>query len=144
MIPYPWLYTLARMRINPKKSNVETASFDIVGNGGDKWSIGMGYRLENSGSESFSNLLTTALMYKINDVWRTRIYTQYNLQNNSFDEWETTIYRDLHCWIAEFTYGVRNNNDQTLWFMMRLKAFPDYPIGLRRTYSRPRYGTEGN
>jgi LPS-assembly protein len=144
MIPYPWLYTSSKMMVNTKKYMVETASFDIVGNGGDKWSVGAGYRYENSSSESFSNLLTSAIMYKFNEVWRARVYSQLDLEDLAFPEWETTIYRDLHCWIAEFTYGVRNNNDQTLWFVMRLKAFPDYPIGMRRTYSRPRYGNEGN
>jgi LPS-assembly protein len=143
MVPYPWLYTLSKMTVNTKKYMVDTASVDIVGNGGDKWSLGAGYKYENT-TGTFVNLITSAIMYKFNDVWRARVYSQFNLDNMSFEEWETTIYRDLHCWMAEFTYGVRNNNDQTLWFIMRLKAFPDYPIGLRRTYSRPRFGTEGS
>lgn len=143
MVPYPWLYTLSKMTVNTKKYMIDTASVDIVGNGGDKWSFGGGYRYENS-TGTFSNLLTASIMYKINELWRTRLYAQYDIHKMYFEEWEATIYRDLHCWLAEFTYGVRNNNDQTLWFVMRLKAFPDYPIGLRRTYSRPRFGEEGN
>jgi lipopolysaccharide assembly outer membrane protein LptD (OstA) len=141
--PYPWLYTLSDMTINTKKYMVEAASVDIVGSGGDQWSLGIGYRYENVETGS-SNLTTIGAMYKINEKWKLRAYERFDLAKMGFEEQEYTIIRDLHCWIAEFTYDIKKMEDQSIWFVMRLKAFPETPIGFRRTYYRPRFGAVGN
>jgi LPS-assembly protein len=144
VIPYPWLYTLSNMSINTKNCTLQTGSIDLVGNGGDKWSLGLGYRYENV-ETGVSNQITLSGMYKINEKWRTRVFEIFDFQKGSFQEQQYTICRDLHCWLAEFTYGVKNGtNDQMLWLVMRLKAFPETPLGFRRSYSRPQYGQTGN
>jgi len=142
LIPYPWLYTLAKMSVNTKKYLVENASIDVVGHGGDRWFLGAGYRYEDV-ETGFSNLVTADITYKINEKWKIRAYERLDINKGSFAEQEYTVYRDLHCWIAELTYGTKKSNEQTLWLVMRLKAFPNVPIGLRRTYNRPRFGTAG-
>lgn len=144
LIPYSWAYLVAKMSLNPNAENpansLETASIDLVSAGGDKWNLSSGYRYENV-SSGLVNLFTMDGMYKINEKWRIRAYERFNLRNGAFEEQEYTVSRDLHCWIAEFTYNYRNNGDQSLWFVLKLKAFPDYPVGLKRTYSRPRFGS---
>ena len=86
----------------------------------------------------------------INEFWKARIYWRTNLNKGYLDEQEYTIYRDLHCWILEFTYDLRpyqdnkTITDQIFWFALRLKAFPDQPLGLRRSYSRTRAGEPGD
>ena len=66
------------------------------------------------------------------------------------DEHQYTISRDLHCWILEFTYDLRPYlNDKTItdsifWVTLRLKAFPDTPIGFSRSYSYTRAGRPGD
>lgn len=66
------------------------------------------------------------------------------------EEHEYTVYRDLHCWILEFTYDIKpfdaNKSivNQTFWVALRLKAFPNTPLGIRRTYSRTRAGAPGD
>jgi hypothetical protein len=143
LIPYPWLYSLSTWSVNTKKYNVQTANVDIVGNGGDKWAVGMGLDYENSDNVDQSNL-TLGAFYKINEKWKARIYERYSFEKAAFQESEFTIYRDLHCWLGEVTYNWRNGGGQSLWFALRLKAFPDYPIGLKRTYYRPQFGSVGN
>ncbi len=142
-VPYPWLYTLSKMTVNTKQYMIESASIDIVGNGGDAWSLGAGYRYENVETGS-SNLVTVGAMYKINDKWKVRAYERLDIAKMGFEEQEYTIIRDLHCWIAEFTYDIKKMEDQAIWIVMRLKAFPETPIGFRRTYYRPRFGASGN
>jgi hypothetical protein len=145
LVPYPWLYGLAKMSVDTKRCAVQTESFDIVGSGGDKWSLGIGHRYENVVSGK-SNNLTFAGEYRINDKWKVRGYHRFDVKK-SFEEIEYTVYRDLHCWIGEFTYNIKKQGggtDNTFWIAFRLKAFPDTPIGLKRTLYRPRFGPTGH
>ena len=160
LTPYPWIYSLAKMRIDTKQGLPDQASIDFVGGKEADRSLAFGYRYERSFNPAIVadpntngnivNYLTTDLIYKINEFWKARIYWRANLNKGYLDEQEYTIYRDLHCWILEFTYDIRpyqNNKtitDQIFWFALRLKAFPDQPLGLSRSYSRTRAGQPGD
>lgn len=142
LIPYSWAYLQSKVTVDTKRQLVETASFDLVTTGGEKWSVASSYRFEDAETGK-SNLITLDAAYKINDKWRVRAYERFNLLKSSIEEQEYSIIRDLHCWVAEFIYDIKDFKDQTFWFVLRLKAFPEYPIGVRRTYSRPRFGSAG-
>jgi hypothetical protein len=160
LTPYPWIYALSKMRINTKKGLPESASIDFVGGKDVERSLAFGYRYEHSFDPTIVanpdtngntvNYLTTDIIYRINELWKARVYWRVNMNKGFIDEHEYTIYRDLHCWTIEFTYDVRpyqNNKtivDQIFWVALRLKAFPDQPIGLRRSYSRTRAGQPGD
>jgi len=143
LIPYSWAYILSKMTVDTKHSMIQTASIDLVATGGDNWRVGIGHRYENAESTK-NHLFTVEGMYKINEKWRVRLYERLNALDGALEEQEYTVSRDLHCWIAELTYNFRNSSDQTVWLVFKLKAFPDYPIGFRRTYSRPRFGSTGD
>jgi Organic solvent tolerance protein OstA len=158
--PYPWIYSLAKMRINTKQELPESASIDFVGGKEADRSLAFGYRYEHSFDPAIAadpdtngnivNYLTTDLIYRFNEFWMARIYWRANLNKGYLDEQQYTISRDLHCWVLEFTYDIRpyqNNKtitDQIFWFALRLKAFPDQPLGIRRSYSRTRAGEPGD
>lgn len=154
LTPYPWLYTLCKMGMDTKRALPQTASIDFVGGKEEDRSLAFGYRYENdrnpdSNTEKL-NYLTADAIYKINELWKIRGYWRMNMDKWSFDEHEYTIYRDLHCWTVEFTYDIRPSEDngsivsQTFWIAFRLKAFPQTPLGLRRSYSRTRAGEPGD
>ena len=140
LIPYSWAYLVAKMSINTANYALQTNSIDLVATGGDKWNLSGGYRYEKV-TTGLTSLFTMDGMYKINEKWRLRAYERFNAKSGFLEEQEYTVSRDLHCWIGEFTYNYKNNGDQSLWFVLKLKAFPDYPVGLKRTYSRPRFGS---
>lgn len=146
LIPYSWLYLTSDMMINTKKSMAETANVDFVANGGDKWALAAGLRYQNS-ETMLSNQITLDGRYKINDAWKVRIYERFDLESGKWEQQEYTIIRDLHCWIAELTIAqgdsTGNPANTSIWLILKLKAFPDYPIGMRQTYSRPRFGEAG-
>ena len=160
LTPYPWLYALSKMRINTYRELPESASIDFVGGKEADRSLAFGYRWEHSFDPAIAadpdtngnivNYLTTDLIYRINEFWKARIYWRANLNKGYLDEQEYTIYRDLHCWTLEFTYDIRpyqdnkTITDQIFWFALRLKAFPDQPLGIRRSYSRTRVGQPGD
>lgn len=143
LIPYSWAYFLGKMSINTKKYNIQTEDLDLVMDGGDKWSLALSHRYEDAETGT-SNLFSMDGTYRINDKWKIRAYERFNMGKGSVEEQEYTVSRDLHCWIAEFTVDIKDNNDFGFWITLKLKAFPEYPIGLKRTFSRPRFGSTGD
>lgn len=160
LTPYPWLYTLAKMSVDTKYCLPKSASIDFVGGKEVDRSLAFGYRYERSfdpnvpsdsdTNKNITSYLTSDFIWKLNEFWKARVYWGMNMVKGYIEEHQYTLYRDLHCWTLEFTYDLRpyqNNKtivDQIFWFTLRLKAFPDQPIGLRRTYSRTRGGRPGD
>lgn len=143
LIPYSWLYITSDMSINTKKYMVQSTSFDVVAYGGDKWSLATSFRYEDVETGK-TTLISLDGTYKINDKWKIRAYERFNAEKGSFEEQEYTISRDLHCWVAELTYSIAEEfSNHTFWIVFKLKAFPDYPVGIQQTYSRPRFGSTG-
>ena len=160
LTPYPWLYTLAKMNINTKHCLPDNVSVDFVAGKEDDRSIAFGYRYENAFDSNLAvdpdtnsnklNYLTADATYRFNELWKARVYWRYNMDKGYVDEQQYTISRDLHCWILEFTYDFRPYEDnatiasQTFWISLRLKAFPRFPLGIGRAYSRTRAGQPGD
>ena len=142
LIPYSWLYVISDATIDTDSSKLQTANFDFVANGGDKWALASGLRYQDT-SSGISNQVTLDGRYKWNDLWRFRMYQRFDLYTQKWEEQQYTIVRDLHCWIAELTLSFGDAKDTAIWFILKLKAFPDYPIGMKQTYSRPRFGEAG-
>ena len=142
LIPYSWAYLQATMSVDPKHYWVQSESIDLVATGGEKWSLAMSNRYERT-TLSESSLITLDGTYRINEKWKVRAYERYNAFAAALQEQEYTIIRDLHCWLAEFTYRIIDTGDHSIWFVLKLKAFPQNPIGLKQTYSRPRFGEAG-
>ena len=142
LIPYSWAYLEAELDTDPKTYEMQRSSIDLVSHWKDKWSVAVSERYENVQTGQ-NNLLTGDVTYKINDKWKVRAYGRYNTTTSTFEEQQYTLTRDLHCWIAELTYDLATDDSQNIWILFRLKAFPLTPIGLRHTYSHPRFGEAG-
>lgn len=148
LIPYSWLYVNSDWHVNTKTCLVDTMNVDFVASGGDKWSLSAGQRfydlpVQNENSNR-SYQVTMDAKYKFNDKWKIRLYERFDIVTKKFEQQEITVTRDLHCWDLGITYSIGDAMNQTLWFILTLKAFPEYPIGLRQTYSTPRFGSTGS
>ncbi len=138
--PYPWMFALWKSTINTKDALIESSSVDITASGGDAWSLGFGHRYEFVRSEK-SSLITYDASYRISPKWKVRGYGRFEIDKGKVQEQEYTIYRDLHCWLVELTYNIKEGmRNQSIFFVMRLKAFPEVPIGFRQSYNRPQPG----
>jgi len=142
LIPYSWAYITSKLSVDTNRYTIQSGSVDLVMNGGEKWQLIVGQRYENVPT-GITSLLTMDAMYRINKLWRIRAYERFNVYTGAMEEQEYTIYRDLHCWVAEIIWNIKSAADQGLYLVMRLKAFPEYPVGYRRTISRPRFGAAG-
>jgi len=105
----------------------------------------MGYRYEKK-QPNPRNAFTFDATIIPNPKWKFGIYERFDVQTRIIEEQQFTVTRDLHCWEVELSYDVEGSRffkDQyTLWLAFKIKAFPDLPIGLDRSFSRRKPGSE--
>ena len=83
----------------------------------------------------------------INSRWSIGGYIRWNEKDLKLEEWQISATRDMHDFLLDFGYNVRNsligNSNKELFFLFRLKAFPQAPLksGNRASFSEPRIGT---
>ncbi|OGW76149.1 MAG: hypothetical protein A2Z72_06435 [Omnitrophica bacterium RBG_13_46_9] len=134
--PYSWLSIDGDMVLDYKDHNINSANIDLYVHKGEKFVLGVGQRYEST-ENGTTSLITGEMSYLINSKWKIQTYQRYDINSQKWEEQEYTVYRDLHCWLAELTYNKRND-EHTVWLLFKLKAFPDVPIGLfKTTYRRP-------
>jgi len=136
--PYDWLFLKTDITFDFQNETfndpVKSATTDVVWDQGEKFNLGIGHVFENS-AEGSASQFTMQTYYKINEDWGVRIYERFDTYKQIWEEQEYTIFKDLHCWLAEITFNV--NEGVAFWVVFRLKAFPEMPIGFQRTYRRP-------
>ncbi|MGB2705633.1 MAG: hypothetical protein WBC74_02085, partial [Candidatus Omnitrophota bacterium] len=139
MWPYSWLSVDSKMILDDKDCRLNSADIDVYVDLGKKFTLGLGHRYEHTENETTSQL-TGEMFYNLNDDWKFKVYQRFDFATTKWLEQEYTIFKDLHCWIAELTFDIRHG-EYTAWLVFRLKAFPDVPIGLfKTTYRRPTPG----
>jgi len=139
MAPYPWMYIDSKMEVNPKYPRLDTGSLEFSLRPGDKFNMAFGYRYERKHPDP-RNQFTFDMDFIFSPKWRFGWYERFNLQQGSIEEQQFSVTRDLHCWEVEFTYSVEGSNffkdNYEVWLAFKIKAFPDLPIGLSRSFSR--------
>ncbi|MFH1753251.1 MAG: hypothetical protein ABH875_03615 [Candidatus Omnitrophota bacterium] len=149
--PYPWLLLNMDSRYSNERSTIETVNLDAIAFQEDRWKLGLGFRFEDDHFNGSSSQITTEGGYRISPKWKAKCYYRFKKETyeDSFelDEQNYGIERDLHCWLAELNYqikqtdGLEVSEEHRLWLVMRLKAFPDLPIRMFSTkYSPPSAG----
>lgn len=137
--PYDWLYIDGELNVDPKNQAMRSGSVEMAMNPTDNFRLDMGYRYEKMLPDS-RNQLTMDMRYKISPKWSIEIYERFDLEKGDFEEQQYTITRDLHCWEVELTYDLEGsdfvNDDFTFWLAFKIKAFPDLPIGLNRSFTK--------
>ena len=137
--PYEWLYVDTRTEIKPKNMSIGSSSIEATFFPWDTFSMALGYRYEKREPEP-RNQVTFDLYYILTPKWRVELYGRYDLHTMKAEEQQISIVRDLHCWEVEATYDVDGSNffsdGVTFWLAFKIKAFPDLPIGLNRSFEK--------
>jgi len=137
--PYDWFYLDNRLEVEGENWSVKTSSIEGVITPWDNLQAAVGYRYEKRPDDP-RNQITLDMSWIINPKWRLGLYERFDLHKTKFEEQQLSITRDLHCWEIEATYTVKGNSifkdDFTFWLALRLKAFPELPIGLSRAYEK--------
>jgi len=114
-------------------------SFDL----GKKGSFSLGQRYERKGK----NEVTLGFNWRLSPKWKFVMYERYNFKKSSsldygFQEQEYTLTRDLHCWELDITLNKKEISGTTIFFLFRLKAFPENEFGFDQAMTRKKSGTQ--
>jgi hypothetical protein len=79
---------------------------------------------------------------RANDKWKFKAYQRFYPHSENWIEQGYTVIRDLHCWELEVNYNVRRGYGETLYFIFRIKAFPEMQFDWNKEYHRPKTGSQ--
>lgn len=151
--PYEWLQYQARVDYDFSTTNFRRMNQDFLIQQG-KWKFLFGYRYVHNYFDWYdqqtideSQQFVFDSRYVINHLWEVGGYIRWDSQTGSLGEWQVSATRDLHDFILDFGYNVRNslinNYNNELFFNFRMKAFPSFAInggGGRAAFAEPRIG----
>ena len=152
LLPYSWLrvegdatYKHSGPRSDSGYNHFSNANYDISFDLGKERYFGIGQRYQRKGSNEITNNLT----WRLNPKWKFSFYQSRNIGHGSdikrgLREQEYTISRDLHCWVMDLTFNSKKNEGSTIWFIFRLKAFPEMEFGFNQSYHSPKSGSQSN
>ncbi len=133
--PRRWLRLYSDAAFDTYADQFKTVNVDVFAEPGGKWKAGVGHRYARDSHRE----LTTDFTYALNPLWKFRIFQRYEFEGDEENEQELCVSRDLHCWVGELTlnHGGPEHGD-TVFFVMRLKAFPELPFSFRTSaHERP-------
>jgi LPS-assembly protein len=137
--PYSWLYFDNRLEVETENFSIKTNSIEAIVQPWKNFQAALGYRYEKRPDNS-RNHITLDTSWVINPKWSVGLYERFDLEKNDIEEQQLTVTRDLHCWAVDMVYNVDGSNifedNFTFWLAFRLKAFPELPIGLSRSYNK--------
>jgi len=112
-------------------------------------SIGIGQRYANKRYDNnySGNQVTLNGVWRFNPKWKFELYERYQVNPTSqrgsgFIEQQYILSRDLHCWIMNLAYDIKEDTGNTIWVIFRLKAFPEMEISFDQSYHAPSSGSQ--
>ncbi|MBI4358657.1 MAG: LPS-assembly protein LptD [Candidatus Omnitrophica bacterium] len=97
-----------------------------------------------------SNQITVDAVYDLNKRWDIGGYVRWKIDDNLLEEWEIRAQRDLHDWLLDFGFNVRNSDrtdaekelNKEVFVQLRLKALPEIELktGHRASFAESRIG----
>ncbi len=117
------------------------------------WAAGVGWRYQRKTSAQ----LTMETQFDLTPKWRLGIYQLFDVKRFTTEpgtnfaprtvkkiydlpEFEYRLRRDFHEWTVELVHNVRRGHGQTTLLVFRLKAAPELPFDLSRSYHQPKAG----
>ncbi len=113
-----------------------------------QWYLGLGHRFsQNDKTES-----VLEYDWRLSQKWQLNTFHRFtwkqvaggNKRFNNLREYQYTLQRDLHDWIANFTYRVDREFGEELFFTLTLKAYPQMPIAMSDSYHQPKVGSQSS
>lgn len=144
--PYDWLQYEVRFDYDMERDKFQVFNQDLLAKT-RKFQLLFGHRFTNDlGGQAGSNQFIFRGKWVMNALWSLGAYIRWDTEREELEEWEVAATRDLHDFLLDFGYNVRNSDidesNKELFFSLRLKGFPDIEVrgGQRASFSEPRIG----
>jgi hypothetical protein len=152
LLPYSWMrvdanttYKHSGPRSDVGYNHFTNANYNISFDFGKERLFAFGQRYQFKGG----NEITYDLDWRLSPKWKFSFYQRRNRGHDpalkrGLREQEYALSRDLHCWTWEINYNVKKGAGETIWFILRLKAFPELEFEYNQTYHQPKPGSQSN
>ncbi|MDP2927228.1 MAG: LPS assembly protein LptD, partial [Candidatus Omnitrophota bacterium] len=155
VLPYSWLrfesdatfehseHGLVNGDANVNYNKFSSINYDLGFDLGKERTFTIGQRYVRKGS----NEVTIGFNWRLSPKWKFGIYERFNLKKSSsldfgFQEQEYTLTRDLHCWELDITLNKKEISGTTIFFLFRLKAFPENEFGFDQAMTKKKSGVQ--
>ncbi|MDD5253341.1 MAG: hypothetical protein PHW44_05560, partial [Candidatus Omnitrophica bacterium] len=155
ILPYSWMRIESEVTFehsahgledgspNPNYNKFSLANYDLIFDLGKERSFSLGQRYERKGK----NEVTFGFNWRLTPKWKFKMYQRYNFKQTSTldsgsQEQEYTFTRDLHCWELDLTLNKKEDTGTTVYFVFRLKAFPENEFGFDQSVSEQKSGAQ--
>ena len=124
--PFRWLNMDIEAYWDFYDQDLDECNIDFFGYRGDNWALALGYRYLRTNS----NLITSEITYRFNDMWAVRNYTRYEAATGKLEQIDLSLSRDLHAWESAVTFRYRGlrDDDISIFFVLSLDDYPFSPI----------------
>lgn len=141
--PYSWVSLHVDSTFARKDHHFSGVNADLNFNLGSERTIGFSQRYLRGNSKE----LVVSSSWRLNPKWKLALYERYQFGHGldlspGLREQQYTVIRDLHCWTAELTLNATKGKGDSLWLVMRLKAFPELQFQLDQSYHKPEPGSQ--
>ena len=134
--PYRWLTAEVDSSYDHSTRDFDGVNVDLTATK-PNWDFTLGSRYVKKSSCE----VTTDLNYILNNKWKFGVMERYEFKGDeALTEQEYRITRDLHCWLLDITYNIKDG--ESYWVVFRLKAFPEIPFEFTTAYHQPKEGSE--
>jgi hypothetical protein len=152
LLPYSWMrvdadatYKHSGPRSAVSYNHFSNANYNISFDFGKERSFAFGQRYQLKGG----NEITFDLDWRLSPKWKVSVYERLNKGHDptlkrGLREQEYTVSRDLHCWRWDITYNIKRGHGESIWFIFRLKAFPELEFEFNQNYNQPKPGSQSN
>ncbi len=113
-----------------------------------QWYLGLGHRY------SQNDKTETVLQYdrQLSDKWYIGTFHRFTWKEiagtakrfRNVREYQYSLRRDLHDWMAELVYRVDREFGEELFLTFTLKAYPELPIEMETSYHQPKLGSQSS
>ena len=147
--PYEWLQFEVRYEYDMVRDKFREFNQDLLARKG-RFHVLLGHRFVSSQTSigaRGNNQFVIDTGWWLNERWKIGGHIRWDAEDHELEEWEISATRDLHDFLLDFGYNVRNSeidrSNKELFFLLRLKAFPAFPLksGNRASFSEPRIGS---
>ena len=149
VLPYSWIRFESEATFQHSNHDLDSynkfslANYSLSFDLGKERSFSIGQRYERKGY----NEVTANFVWRITPKWKFSIYERYNLKNSPVlnkgsQEQEYTLTRDLHCWDMDISLNRKEDTGTTIFFVFRLKAFPENEFGFDQAMSKGKSGAQ--
>lgn len=146
--PYEWLQYEVRFEYDVAENTFRDFNQDLLAQK-NRFRFVIGHRLV--GRRDFlntegNNQFVFEAKYWLNNLWAIGGYLRWDAEVHELEEWQISATRDLHDFLLDFGYNVRNSeideSNKEFFFLFHLKAFPRLALksGNRASFSEPRIG----